>query len=108
MHSATRPRVVGAIAGGALLMLLSRPTLANHYVPEGASLGQPVMSATDGEDSWLIVQLLRDVDEPRTVMVMGSAMFLLSRYLRSRITKKPRFRTNRSAADSKAEIASLV
>ncbi len=98
MHIANRARICRAIAGGALLMLLSRPTVANDHVHEGAGLGKPVISASGGEDA----------DEPRTIMVMGSGMFLLSRYLLSRMTKKPRFRTNRSAAAGKAEIASLA
>jgi hypothetical protein len=133
MHIANRVRIFRAIADGALLMLLYRPTFANRYVLEGAGLGRPVMSAalagpeprsdwiyycgkwmlangsaSGGEGSGLIVQLLRAADEPGTILVMGSGLFLLSRYLRNRRAKKAALPANRSAADGKAEIVGLV
>jgi len=148
MESTNRARIFRAIAGGALLMLMSRSTLANNCVPDQAGLWKPAMSADlvgqdvpalfasdstepvfeiyfnnlepviwkldprkrvsdppppgylrpdpryiwiysrgkwtlaigpagAGEDSRLTVQLLRQVDEPATFLVMGTGLILL-------------------------------
>src|ERR1017187_9737189 len=45
MGSAYHARILRATAGGALLILLSPPMLADYYVPEGAGLWKPQMSA---------------------------------------------------------------
>jgi len=164
MDSGNWTRIFRAMAGGALLMLLSRPTLANYYVPEAAGLWKPAMSADlagpdvptmfaadstapvfeayfinlepviskldprkrvsdppppgylrpeprfiwiyqrgkwtlaigpdgAGEDPPLTVQLLRQIDEPATFVLMGAGLILLiavPRYRRRAAQQKSR------------------
>lgn len=45
MYNPKRPRTLRVLAGGALLVLLSKTTLADAYVPEHSGLWKPAVSA---------------------------------------------------------------